>query len=707
MSVVLQAIFLAVFAHLYNPQETHSHKVDIYRYIDSTAPPKTISYTSLVRAPFPSRTVQQGTQPWEMSIISSEVVRGGDFADITRTIKFYDSPDCRHEVERFGGWSRSIWSPLGQLLLVARDPSDLQFGTLHEVPSMAMIDMLSSPESGATLDGMVYGWNGRTIQEAFHACPQDKLEIAIKENGAIHIACSRPDGTIEAIFSSGAEKELQYFKVTWESHHTFRGEVLSKLGLEWVELEVINRDYKVIQQRRIPTRGEVRLSHKDNLGGYERREYFIQRSNIDVHPSVTRLESGILPIAEGLPIRASSRPHVLLEWRGGHLVSRLNKEAFHRIDDLINSIKSQNGSNASADTKQRAQLTNEDRTGGALVSSSQCGVMCAYAFARLQDRNVDIDVLASGKFIGGASGSTLDEVAEAVRSSDLTASPQYDIPTNALFDGCHRILLVKNSRDAFRPDHYVLSTGVVGGLLQILDPGGDEPSLRLWTIEMLNERWSGSAVVSSGAELGVLGRATNALTGARATSVIILGVLGVAVFLLSTNRITYNSRLSKIVYECCLVFVVSIGAAITHHFVVLNNRSPLVYGTVANSPFAVHLRPIPEISIENALEIAAHPNVHFVDARYRRDFARDHIRNAVSIPIGSTDRELERKVTGFDRDDIVVVYCQSSGCLFADSIATRLRRRGFLSVLHMKAGIEGWNSTASPKPSGIDPMEKL
>jgi rhodanese-related sulfurtransferase len=83
------------------------------------------------------------------------------------------------------------------------------------------------------------------------------------------------------------------------------------------------------------------------------------------------------------------------------------------------------------------------------------------------------------------------------------------------------------------------------------------------------------------------------------------------------------------------------------------------------------------------------------DARTSGQFENNHIPLAISLPIDTS--ALECLVFGRDRQSdgkLVVTYCNSVRCRWADQVAKRLARMG-VQVQVYSGGIESWNQTTT------------
>jgi rhodanese-related sulfurtransferase len=87
--------------------------------------------------------------------------------------------------------------------------------------------------------------------------------------------------------------------------------------------------------------------------------------------------------------------------------------------------------------------------------------------------------------------------------------------------------------------------------------------------------------------------------------------------------------------------------------------------------------------------------VRLVDVRSREDYAKEHIKGAISMPLDSLDNAKER----FRADDAIVVYCDSFVCSASTSAAKMLVKMGFKNVRDYKGGLREWKMSGFPTES--------
>ncbi len=80
-----------------------------------------------------------------------------------------------------------------------------------------------------------------------------------------------------------------------------------------------------------------------------------------------------------------------------------------------------------------------------------------------------------------------------------------------------------------------------------------------------------------------------------------------------------------------------------------------------------------------------------------RDYETGHLEGALSIPVDSNDVYRHKVTNNIAKDTRIVLYCQSSGCQYAEKVAVRLIADGFTNISIYKGGWMDWMSKNSEK----------
>lgn len=80
----------------------------------------------------------------------------------------------------------------------------------------------------------------------------------------------------------------------------------------------------------------------------------------------------------------------------------------------------------------------------------------------------------------------------------------------------------------------------------------------------------------------------------------------------------------------------------------------------------------------------------FIDARFSRDYEAGHLEGALSIPVDSNDVYMNNVTNNIAKDAHIIMYCQSSGCKYAEIVAIKLQEDGFRNISIYKGGWMDW-----------------
>lgn len=84
-----------------------------------------------------------------------------------------------------------------------------------------------------------------------------------------------------------------------------------------------------------------------------------------------------------------------------------------------------------------------------------------------------------------------------------------------------------------------------------------------------------------------------------------------------------------------------------------------------------------------------------VDVRSKEDYAKEHIKGAMNIPLDGLDKAKQLLKPA----DNIIVYCDSYVCSASSSAARMLSRMGFTNVRDYKGGLYEWKTNGLPTES--------
>jgi rhodanese-related sulfurtransferase len=331
-----------------------------------------------------------------------------------------------------------------------------------------------------------------------------------------------------------------------------------------------------------------------------------------------------------------------------------------------------------------------------------CGINCLYTALRIEGVDADVASLMRSRYVGSPSGSTVAELlsaahdhhAQAMALENLSVSDLAHLPGPA-------ILHVKSAYDAAEYDHFVLCVAA-GGRLYLYDPPNEAAATSGHELAAL---WDGTAIVVSAGriELGTM----RLWAAARVATVLII-ILSLAGGARLARRVYNRNALTR---RWAGLTLLSQGAVVVSAGVLL----ALIYHLVGSGGFFAqrqaivllnHARfdPAPaSIDLDAARKLLSRGAL-FIDARREGDFAQGHIPGAINLPPSSSRVRIESALPPPGTAGEIVVYCAGPSCPYADHLAKRLRRYGYVHLEEFPGGWSGWQASgreaASTSPDG-------
>lgn len=114
---------------------------------------------------------------------------------------------------------------------------------------------------------------------------------------------------------------------------------------------------------------------------------------------------------------------------------------------------------------------------------------------------------------------------------------------------------------------------------------------------------------------------------------------------------------------------------------------------------------IPEISMSQlrAAMMTGSERAVLIDARVERDFRRQHIVGAISLPADRVTAASLKKITQSTQTQLVF-YCGSIQCPAGHAAAYKARKLGWPNVYAYREGIAGWMASGLPVEGEGQPM---
>lgn len=86
----------------------------------------------------------------------------------------------------------------------------------------------------------------------------------------------------------------------------------------------------------------------------------------------------------------------------------------------------------------------------------------------------------------------------------------------------------------------------------------------------------------------------------------------------------------------------------------------------------------------------------FVDARPMEMFSEGHIPDAVSMPVGSFDAQIESFMSRYPETTYIVTYCSGRACMDSHELAQLLYAYGYETISVFIDGFDGWERNGFP-----------
>ena len=91
--------------------------------------------------------------------------------------------------------------------------------------------------------------------------------------------------------------------------------------------------------------------------------------------------------------------------------------------------------------------------------------------------------------------------------------------------------------------------------------------------------------------------------------------------------------------------------------------------------------------------------VKIVDVLGEDHYRREHIKGAISLPLGKIDKYADRRLR---RDERIVVYCTDITCHAGEKAADKLAAKGFPRVYDYAGGLEDYKQAGLPVEGSPD-----
>jgi rhodanese-related sulfurtransferase len=137
--------------------------------------------------------------------------------------------------------------------------------------------------------------------------------------------------------------------------------------------------------------------------------------------------------------------------------------------------------------------------------------------------------------------------------------------------------------------------------------------------------------------------------------------------------------------------IIAIGSLVICMHVILPTGLFRTNRLAVGNVMIAHFEPeVDEIDYEEFSQAVGDGQALVIDARLAEDYNHGHIPNAMSLPVYSGYVRVARILQEQQPDQPIVMYCQSEGCRWADSMASRFVNAGFTNVRIFRGGMHEW-----------------
>jgi rhodanese-related sulfurtransferase len=342
----------------------------------------------------------------------------------------------------------------------------------------------------------------------------------------------------------------------------------------------------------------------------------------------------------------------------------------------------------------------EDKTpvGGA---DNYCGIYAMHAVLKLAGTDILGTELLKPRYLDTKTGSSLKALQQLALDYDLNAACFRNLSLADLRHSNHLMILnVKSKISSSDYDHYYLFLGVEGDEALLFDP--PSPMFRIPLSDLLAQ-WNGAALVVgkepiNQSEVTLHSRIEfYTVLGGLVAAIAFLWVIQAVVPRYRAVGVRNNGgfwrQLSANTIVC--LGLISFAAFLSYwqhckQGMLLNSNH--IVDRIQEAHFAKWAPQLSAVELRGLLR--EEPSLILIDARLPTDFQKGHIGEAINIPPYSTVEECKKAVGEKDREQLIVVYCQSKSCLYAESVIVMLRSAGFSRVEYFKGGWMEWHDEA-------------
>ncbi len=322
------------------------------------------------------------------------------------------------------------------------------------------------------------------------------------------------------------------------------------------------------------------------------------------------------------------------------------------------------------------------------LNGPYCGIYSLYHALRAIDVPVPFDSLAQDQYVGSGNGSSAEELRQAAVDHGAEALVLNGMTVATLRGATDPIILhVREPGHVSEYNHWVVFLGSEGDQARVID---GRSQVSVVPVAELLALWDGKGVVVA-RQVRAWDLASAAWVDA--ALVLFVGFLGVVVAAVVAGspaaQQAQPTTLIRAMGRTGALFVLAAALGGVWHLVrgegYFLNRSAI--GLVAEHRLSPKF---PLVSAEELTASMKRGEVLVIDARLPTDYQAGHIPGAVNVPISTGWLDRRQLLSTIPSSGRVVIYCQSEGCPWADTIALALISLGRSGVAVYRGGYQEW-----------------
>jgi rhodanese-related sulfurtransferase len=331
------------------------------------------------------------------------------------------------------------------------------------------------------------------------------------------------------------------------------------------------------------------------------------------------------------------------------------------------------------------------------VDANLSGISALCMGMRLLGKEVELTTLVDSRYVGSKISTPLEGLKLAANDNGFYTGQFQNLTTVTLRTTRFLwILPVKETPFDAKPTRFLVYVGESGDEAVVFDGYGVTNKI---TFSDLRSRWDGSGLAISEKPV----EPSSFLGWDRALLIAMAFALVAIVFALrriekaiasKTKTNSVRARIRMAVFQAAGFLLASIILASMFHSIgsggILARNN--VLDSIKDEYFVKFLPKWGYRDVEKMFESQNRGTTVLVDARWPDDYDAGHIESAVNIPPDTSVEDCKRLLMATQGTTLIVVYCQSADCPYADLVAQTIRRGGRTNIAHYTGGWAEWTA---------------